>query len=373
MNRPPLIRGWIFLLALAGTGLVSADPAFDIDSGPLRYDWLQPVDQQRAETVNGTFSTTSGQNLSDPFAVVSSGTLWQDSESVTYSRPIMDSLALNCSSSATTQDGSPDALGNDLRAETVFKPLDTVIVKGNVHDTSSDQSVTPVVTSGAGASLETHLPLDTVFTAAVNSDRTACDTNPGFDVATNAYDAQVQKPLGKLPVSLVLKSHYIETATPGAGATRLPSFEQSLLWKPAASTTLQAGLRQQQYQNFPGIDNELNEALFADWTQKIIDDKFTWHSYAEMVNSRSTVEIAAAGAGVNGTPQPNTPNGGTSLGSTLPVSTSDETLTFSTGPSIKLQQDLSASLEYSSSWDQNPVPGAVSGEQRVSLSLKGTF
>jgi hypothetical protein len=372
MNRPPPICGWMFILTLAGTRMASADPAFDIGTGTPQYNWLQPVEQQQTEAVNGTFSTTSGQNLNDPFAVVSSGTLWQDSKSVTYSRPIMDNLALNCSSSATTQDGSPDALGNDVRAETVFKPLDTVTVKGNVHDTSSDQSVTPVVNSGAGASVETRLPLDTVFTAAVDSDHTACDATPALDVTTNAYDAQVQKPLGKLPVSLVLKGHYVATATPGAGATRLPSFEQSLVWKPVAETTLQAGLRQQQYQNFPGIDNELNEALFADWSQKIIGD-FSWHSYAEMVNSRSTVEIAASGAGVDGTPQPITANGGTSLGSALPVSTSDETVTFSTGPSIKLLQDVSASLQYSNSWDQNPVPGAASSEQRVSLSLKGTF
>lgn len=368
MNRPPPIRGWICLLALAGSGAASADPAFD--ASVLRADWLQPADQQRAESANGTFSAASGMDLSDPFTVVSSGTLWQDSKSVSYSRPLMDNLALNCSTSATTQDGSPDALGSDMRAETVYKPFDAVTVKGNVHNDSYNQTPTPIATSGAGASMETHLPLDTVFTAAVNTDHTA---NPGFDVATNAYDAQVQKPIGKLPVSLVLKGHYIETATPGSGSTRLPSFEQSLVWKPMDATTLQAGLRQEQYQNFPGITNELNEALFADWSQKILDDKLTWHSYAEMINSRSTIEIAEAGEGENGTPQPTTSNGGTSVSSALPVSTTDETLTFSTGPSIRLQKDLSASLQYSSSWDQNPVPGAVGGEQRVSVSLKGTF
>ena len=52
--------------------------------------------------------------------------------------------------------------------------------------------------------------------------------------------------------------------------------------------TLQAGLRQEQYQDFPGIDHDLNEALFADWSQKLIDDRLTWHSYAEMMNTRST-------------------------------------------------------------------------------------
>ena len=371
MNHPPPLRGWIWLLALAGTGAASADePAFD--SSILRNDWLQPAEQQQAQTVNGTFSTASGRDLSDPFAVVSYGTLWQDQESVSYSRPLADNLALNCSSSTTTQDGSPDAQGSAVQAATTYQPFDTVTVKGNVHDSSNDQGPYAAETTGAGASIETHLPLDTVFTAAVNSDHAVCDAYPGLDVQTNAYDAQVQKPIGKLPVSLVLKGHYVETDTPGAGASRLPSFEQSLVWKPVTDTTLQAGLRQQQYQNFPGITNELNEALFADWSQKIVGD-LSWHSYAEMVNSRSTVEIAEAGAGTNGTAQPTTPNGGTSVTSALPVSTTDETVTFSTGPSIKLQQDLSASLEYSSSWDQNPAPGAISDEQRVSVSLKGTF
>ena len=370
MHRPPFL-GWICLLALPGT-CAASDPAPTFDSSLLRYDWLQPAEQQHAQTVNGVFSTASGIDLSDPFTVISAGTLWQDQESVSYSRPLSDQLALTCSSSTTTQDGSPGAQGSAVRAATTFQASPALTLAGNVHDSSNDQNPGAPATTGAGASVVTHLPLDTVFTAAVNSDHATGDANPGFDVETNACDLQVQKPLGKLPVNLVLKGHYLETDTPGAGATRLPSFEQSLVWKPSSDTTLQAGLRQQQYQNFPGIDNELNEALFADWSQRIIGG-LSWHSYTEMINSRSTVEIAAAGAGTNGTPQPNTPGGATSVSSALPVSTTDETLTFSTGPSIQLPQDFSASLQYSSTWDQNPAPGAVDGEQRVSLSLKGAF
>jgi hypothetical protein len=312
-------------------------------------------------------------DLSDPFAVVTNGSLWQEKQSVTYSRVVMDHLTLNCSSSATSEDGAPDQLGNELRAESVYQPVDAFKVTGNVHKDSSDQAAVSADTNGAGASVETHLPLDTVFTAAVNSDDTRSGAEPSLDSATNAYDAQVQKPLGKLPLSLVLKSHYVETDTPGTGATRLPSFEQSLVWKPVEDTTVQAGLRQQQYQNFPGIDNELDEALFADWSQKLLGDNLTWHSYAEVINTRSTVQVAEAGAGSNGTAQPTVPQGGSSVASNLPVSTTDEKLTFSTGPSMKLQKDLQASLQYSSSWDQNPAPGTVGEEQRVSVSLKGTF
>ena len=60
----------------------------------------------------------------------------------------------------------------------------------------------------------------------------------------------------------MLKGHYEETGSGGAPATSLPSMEQSLVWKPVGETTLQMGLRQQHYQDFPGVTNELNETLF---------------------------------------------------------------------------------------------------------------
>jgi hypothetical protein len=371
MHRSLRFSGWTLILAIAGTAAVSAADPSDLDAASSNF--LLPVEQQQAAAQNGTFSTSSGIDLSDPFAVLASGSLWQDKESVTYSRAVNDRLSLNCASSSVSEDGLPDQLGTDVRAASVYQPTDAVKVTGNVHNDSNGASLAPVNTNGAGFSVETHLPLDTVFTAALNCDQSRPDANPGLDVTTQAYDAQLQKPIGKMPISLLLKGHLVETAAPDSGATRLPSFEQSLVWKPATDTTLQAGLRQEQYQDFPGIDHELNEALFADWSQKLVDDKLSWHSYAEMMNTRSTVEIAEAGAGTNGTAQPDVPQGGTSVGSALPVSTTDEKLTFSTGPSVKLQDDISASLQYTSSWDQNPAPGAAADEQRISVSLKGSF
>jgi hypothetical protein len=371
MHRSLRHCGWTFGLAIAGTVATFADDASGVSI--TRYDFLPSVDQQQQAARYGTFTTQSGEDLSDPFTVLASGSLWQDKESVTYSRAVADRLSLNCTTSSVSEDGSPDQLSSEMRAESVYQPFDALKITGNVHEDTNNTGTTPLVTNGTGCSVETHLPLDAVFTAAVNSDRAHADNDPGLDVTTQAYDAQLEKPLGKMPLSLLLKGHLTETGAPGAGATRLPSFEQSLVWKPAADTTLQAGLRQQQYQNFPGIDNELNEALFADWSQQIVDDKLAWHSYAEMMNTRSTVEIAEPGLGANGTAQPDVPQGGNSVASALPVSTTDEKLTFSTGPSVQLQRDITASLQYSSSWDQNPAPGTVGGEQRVSLSLKGTF
>jgi hypothetical protein len=370
MHRVLRDGGWTFLLALTGTAAALADDP--TDSRMLQHDWLQPVVLEQEAARYGTFTAATGEDLGDPFTVLSSGSLWQDKQSVTYSHAVADDLSFKCSSSSVTEDGTPDQLGSQVRAESIYQPADGITVSGNVHDSDDDQ-IAGSQTTGAGASVQTHLPLDTVFTAAVNNDQTRPEAEPGLDSETSGYDAQLQKPLGKLPLSLVLKSHYVETTAPGATPTRMPSLEQSLVWKPADATTLQAGLRQEQYQNVPGIDNELNEALFADWSQKVLGDNFSWHSYAEMINTRSTVEIAEAGAGANGTPQPTVPQGGTTLGGTLPVTTTDEKVTFSTGPSVQLDKDVIASLQYSSSWDQSPAVGATGQEQRVSVSLKGSF
>jgi hypothetical protein len=132
------------------------------------------------------------------------------------------------------------------------------------------------------------------------------------------------------------------------------------------------GLRQQHYQDFPGITNQFNETLFADWSQALVPD-VTWHSYAEVLNTNGTRPVAPAAvtsstSGVNGTPQSADPTN-----NPLQSSFTDETITFSTGPSFQLDRDLSAAIEYSDKFDRNPAPGDVGQEQRVSVSLKGTF
>jgi hypothetical protein len=230
-------------------------------------------------------------------------------------------------------------------------------------------------TSGTGFSAESHLPFNSVLTLGVNSDRTNADAPTGLDTQTNAYDAQIKQPIGQLPLSAILKGHYEGTSVGGAAPTSLPSLEQSLIWKPLQNTTIQAGLRQQQYQEYPGVDHLLNEALFADWSQKVVDD-VTWHSYAEVLNSRGLLDEAPGApiaSGANGTPQASLPGSNTSVTNSLPISIDNQTLMFSTGPSFRLEKDISASVEYSNRWDRDPAPGSVGQEQRVSVSLKGTF
>ncbi|HEY0256484.1 MAG TPA: hypothetical protein VGC39_03495, partial [Candidatus Methylacidiphilales bacterium] len=246
---------------------------------------------------------------------------------------------------------------------------------GNVHNSVNDGSLpaNSAVTSGAGFAAESRLPFQSTLTLGVNSDRTGTDFVYDNLGQSTAYDAQFQQPLGKMPLTAVFKGHYDETTYAGSPGTRMPSLEQSLVWKPVQDTTVQMGLRQQHYMDFPGVTNEFNEALFADWSQKILP-ALTWHSYAEMLNTRGIQDTAPTvplASGANGTPQASTPS--PSLSSTMPLTLDDKTLTFSTGPSIQLHKDLSASIEYSNRWDQSPTPGSIGQEQRVSVSLKGSF
>ena len=73
------------------------------------------------------------------------------------------------------------------------------------------------------------------------------------------------------------------------------------------------------------------------------------------------------------TPQATTPGSNAGLTSSMPLSFEDQTVTLSTGPTVQLQKDISASLEYSNRWDKNPSAGNTGNEQRVSVSVKGSF
>ena len=180
-------------------------------------------------------------DLKDPFAVVPRPARFgKDKQSTVYSRPLIDQLAVSCATSRITQDGAPNVLARDAMVSTAYKPVDALTLQGTVHNSSSDPGLAPVTTSGAGGAAEAHLPLGSIVNLAATSDQTR-SANPGLDVDTTAYDAQLQKPVGKLPLTLVLKGRDVETAAPGTGTTRLPSLEQSLVWKPADDTTLQAG------------------------------------------------------------------------------------------------------------------------------------
>ncbi len=361
------------------------DAALGTANGWQRYDWLKSPDETTGTTAaGGKITTTTGQAVGDPFATVTNNSIWQQNYGVTYTRPLAPALALSYETSATTLNessgsfqsptsGTPDDLSHGQKASLQFQPGQQFTLSGNVHD-SMDDAGSPesaMETRGSGLLAEGHLPFNSVLTLGANLDTTTTGTVSSATTGDNAYDAQFKQPLGKLPLTAVLKGHYEETTADGSLASRLPSLEQSLVWKPVDTTTVQMGLRQQQYQDFPGITNELNETVFADWSQTLLPE-ISWHSYAEVLNSHGSEDLAPAvptTSGTNGTPQ--TSNPATSLG--LPTSFSDETLTFSTGPSFKLDQGVSASIEYSNRIDRNPLPGDVGQEQRVSVSLKGTF
>jgi hypothetical protein len=380
MTRGFCLLGLVFLLA----GLMRAHAQDAVQNGDnsnaawQRYDWLSPAQEQDRPTAPGeTFSATAGQEMRDPFTVLSTGSLWQEKYDVLYTRRLDDALTLACQTGSVVADDDSEDLSRDQKLELQFQPVQELTLHSDLHDSMSDASVPSesTTTSGAGFSAESHLPNQAVLTFGLNSDRTSAGVSAGGVTQTNAYNAQFQQPIGKLPVTAQLKGHYEGTSTGGAAPTSLPSLEQSLVWKPVQDTTFQAGLRQQQYQEYPGVDHLLNEALFADWSQKVVDN-VSWHSYAEVLNSRGLLDqapVSAIASGANGTAQATAPGSNASVTSSLPISIADQTLTFSTGPSFRLQKDISASVEYSDRWDKNPAPGTVGQEQRVSVSIKGSF
>jgi hypothetical protein len=363
------------------TGWARAQDALQAGDSPnawQHYDWLKPTEDPQGQAAPGeTFRATAAQNVKDPFTVLSTGSLWQDNYGAVYMRRLDDTLSLTCETSAVALNNDSEDLSRAQKVGFQFQPFEQLTLRGDLHDSTSDAPWpnNSTITGGGGFFLDSHLPFNAVLTLGLHTDSTSADAPSGLNTQTNAYDAQWKQPIGQLPLSAILKGHYEGTSDGGAPATSLPSLEQSLVWKPLQDTTIQAGLRQQQYQEYPGVDHQLNEALFADWSQKVVGD-ISWHSYAEVLNSRGLLDQAPAAAiasGASGTPQATTPGSNASPTSSLPISIDDQTLTFSTGPSFRLEKDISASIEYSNRWDKEPVPGSIGQEQRVSVSLKGTF
>jgi hypothetical protein len=377
---PTLTHGLAVVgLALAAAVPLRAQNAEPASSGPaihpwLESDWLQPSDNKQA-TSSESFQPVTTPSATDPNAVISSGALWQDTSGAIYTRQLATTLSLSCQATEVDQDGEQISRGQKVAL--TFKPSDGLTVTSDFHGTTNDPYLPDdeTTTSGGSFTAEGKLPTHSTLTFGLHTDRTGGDVPAGLATQTNACDAQIKQPIGQLPLSAIVKGHYADTWDGHSPASSAPSLEQSLEWKPASNTTLQAGLRSQQYQEYPGVDHQLNEALFADWSQKLADT-VSWHSYAEMLNSKGLTNQAPASpiaSGANGTPQATTPGSNASPTSSLPVSLDDQTLTFSTGPSMQVQKDISASIEYSNRWDKNPAPGNTGDEQRVSVSVKGTF
>jgi len=369
------------ILGLVVLGLVRVQAQDGIQTGDSsanawqRYNWLAPSQEQASS--GETFHATVGQDVGDPFTVLSNGTLWQEKYGAVDTRQLGDGCSLFCETSAVSMDGGTDDLSRAQKMGFQFQPIQQLTLRGDFHDSMSDEPIPgdSTTTSGAAFSVESQLPQNATLSLGMDTDVASTDAPSGLNSQTNSYDAQIKQPLGQLPLTAVLKGHYEGTSVGDAPATSLPSLEQSLEWKPMQDTTIQAGLRQQQYQEYPGVDHLLNEALFADWSQKVVDN-VSWHSYAEVLNSKGLLDQAPAApiaSGANGTAQATAPGSNASVTSSLPVSIQDQTLTFSTGPSFQVEKDISASVEYSDRWDKNPSPGSTGEEQRVSVSLKGTF
>ncbi len=376
-------------MILSGITVQAQESAPVVDkTGWERYDWLGPDPAQKQAAPAETATVRTTQDVNDPFSALSSGALWQQKYDAVYTRRLNDMLTLTYETSSvmvnetstptpSMADGSPDNLSRGQSIGMQFQPASGTTFGTNLHETTTDASLPgdAQITRGAGFSAQTPLPFDSNLSLGMNTDISGTDATSTDWTTKSTYDAQLRKPLGTLPLTAVIKGHFEQISVPGTSTGSLPTLEQSVVWKPAQDATVQMGLRQQQYQEYPGVSNQFNEALFADWSQNIMG-AVTWHSYAEVLNSRGMIDQAPAApiaSGANGTPQATIPGSNTSPTSSLPLSFEDQTVTFTTGPSFQLQKDLSASFEYSNRWDKNPAAGSVGQEQRVSVSVKGSF
>jgi hypothetical protein len=374
----PGALGAVGALALPAAAQDDA-PAADHSTAAMQLEsWLQPQEEQREQAASGeSFKTATTTIVPDPFAVLTSGALWEQTHGGIYTRDLGDAFSL---SSQTTDEVFDENYAQVTREEKVglgFNPAPEFSLTGEAHDSMTDAADPQDgwSTTGGGLAAESHLPGKSIMKVGLSFDRTISDEPASTASLSDTYSAEFQQPLGRLPLSANFKSQLDGVSTGNGPSTSMPSLEQSLVWKPMTDTTLQMGLRQQHYQEYPGVDNLMNEAIFADLSQKVWDN-ISWHSYAELLNTKGLTDQAPAApiaSGANGTPQATAPGSNASLTSSVPLSMEDQTLTFSTGPSVQLQKDLSASFEYSDRWDKNPAAGSTGQEQRVSVSVKGSF
>ena len=290
LTRGLSILGGVVLTVGLGRAQDGIQPGDTSATAWQHYDWLSAgaTPQKPADTVKTTVAQAGG----DPFTVLSTGALWQEKYGAVDIRQLDDTLLLSCETS-TVNDGTDD-LSRGQKVGLQFEPAPEFILRADLHDSASDGYMPGESTTSSGAALsaEGHLPMNAVLTLGVEADHTTPDDPSGLVSQTNAYNAQWKQPLGALPLTAQVTGHYGGTSLGAAAPTSLPSLEQSLEWKPLQNTTIQAGLRQQQYQEYPGVDHLLNEALFADWQQKVVDD-VTWHSYAEVLNSKGSARPGA--------------------------------------------------------------------------------
>jgi hypothetical protein len=124
-----------------------------------------------------------GQDVNDPFLVLSTGALWQEKYGAVDTRQIGDGLSLSCETSTVTLDEDSEDLSHSEKMGFQFQPIDQLTLHGDLHDSASDAPVfgESTTTNGAAISAESQLPLNAVLTLGMESDRnipawTICST-----------------------------------------------------------------------------------------------------------------------------------------------------------------------------------------------------
>ena len=114
-------------LGRAGAGAGWLQPGDTSGSAWQRYDWLTPAEEQQRQAASGeTYHTTVTQDISDPFTVLSSGTLWQQKTGAVDTRQLGDGLTLSCETSTVALDDYSDDLSRGQKVALQFEPAPRV-------------------------------------------------------------------------------------------------------------------------------------------------------------------------------------------------------------------------------------------------------
>ncbi|GAB4241848.1 MAG: hypothetical protein OHK005_05280 [Candidatus Methylacidiphilales bacterium] len=157
-------------------------------------------------------------------------------------------------------------------------------------------------------------------------------------------DAELSQKLGTLPVKATVAPS-IETAQEDSTATTTISSRQALVWNASADTVLSAGTRWAESASSQLANSQQTMEAFTRWDRTISPDL--------SFNAKTSLESQHR--------------------SDLLSTKEHRKISLHAGPTYRVTDDLTASLNFKSSFEQREGRGPRDSEQAVSFSLNGKF
>ena len=224
--RGCFIPGVVFALGIARAQDSVTQPDSTATSWQ-RYDWLAPTANAQSTSPDGKIQATESRDVHDPFKAVATGSLNKEKYGAVYTRQMADMLTLSCEANAIVVSDDAQELSNGQKVGVQFQPMPQLTLRCDVHGVGRRCARMPAdstTTTGAacfGGEASAAQQRDADGRREFGPHRRRCPHRPRLGRPT-AYDVQYQQPLGKLPLSAVLKGHYEGTST-GGGAPDEPA------------------------------------------------------------------------------------------------------------------------------------------------------